>query len=690
MEKTTPSPWFDEKQVWPWPTLAGLALGYMVSEHHMRLTLTVLTVACVWLGLWLRPCRLLSALALLGLLVGHAQVIGLEQRHHCDSLKDQDGLWVDASGVVQTSPSHGPKTVRFVLALDRIEDHPGIRPALVEVVLMGDKDLPEVAMGERWRMTGHLQAPPGEEYPDGQDRALQLARKGIWHQLLVPLRQEQCDRLVPPLADSPWGAVMRLRVKLVDCFRRRFQGRQAELLAGIVLGEAQGLDDELQQAFRATGTSHLLAASGANVMILLGVLLWISHRLGYSTHRVAFPCLGAVWLTVALAGFSPSVVRAGWMSAVALLATGLGRKANLDRCLSIGCLISLLLNPEYLFDVSFQLSAGAVICLATLGRAMALRFKNRLLKQVAITAAVLLGLWPVLAYHFQSCQPGALVANVLLAPPMESLLPLGLLLAGLDWLWPPLAVPLVWLCRAMLATVLWLVLKLAPLMPVWMLARPNSLEWLIWLLGTLGLLAWLHRFKGWAGVLWLGAVLLLLWQRLPSSGDGGLRGRVVLERRHLALWLTTPQQGQLLILEDPGQQAPLETMLRIHGVLGPDKVIVLPGLVVKPHKGKGEKEVVDRRRHTLRTEDGVSLDWHGGCLRLTYGRIRLTWGGTPGEQQLPSSLWLGDGSSSSLAPFKVAGSKPKRSLVKADWTLSDNGALQFDSDGVKLTCRAWI
>ncbi len=673
---------------WPWTALCGLAYGYITSENLWHFALQVGLVSCCWLGCWLRPWRGLVLTGLIGILIGCLQVGSLQARHAADPLKDLDGLWADISGVVVSSPARSPKTVRFLLAMDRLEDHPGVRPARLEVILVGEKDLPDVAVGERWRMTGRLAAPPGPGYPQGPDRRLQLARKGIWHQFVVQLRGEQCDRLVPTQLDSPWGAVMRLRVKLTDCFRRRFEGRQAELLVGIVLGESQGLDEELQQAFRATGTSHLLAASGANVMILLGVLLWLGERCGYSSYRLAFPCLAAVWLTVALAGFSPSVVRAGWMSAVALLARGLGRRVSIERCLSLGCLISLCCNPEYLFDVSFQLSAGAVACLATLGQALSARVQNRVLKQMAITAAVLIGLWPVLAYHFQSCQPGALVANLLLAPPMESLLPIGLVLAGLDAIWPPLALPVVWVSKLMLTIVLWLVLKLAPVMPQWALTRPDLAQLLVWLLGTLGLLAWLHRRSSTAVLLWLGAIGAVFWQRVPSPPPGRLLARIVAERSRVALWLTTPTGQQILVIEDAAQQAPLETMLRVHGVANPDRVLLLSGFE-KPVKGQPR---LPARCFDLHTPDGLELEARSGRLRLAYRQLVLRWGGGSSDQQLPAAIWMGDGTTLSPAPLTVGGAIPRgksKQGVLPGWVVERDGALELDSDGTGLRWQKW-
>jgi ComEC/Rec2-related protein len=646
----------------------GLSCGYLAADHHCIHFLRLGLVSFGWCGLWLRSWRRLTWCVVLGLLVGQSQVLSLADRHRRDPLRQQDGRRIDLSGVVVTSPSRGPASLRFLLEIE--SPGPGAAPPDVEVLLISSKGLPQVAMGERWRFSGTLQAPPSATYPGGPDRALQLGRKGIWHQLLVRLFREQPQRLFPPRLDGPWGAVMCLRARLVDCFRRRFQGRQAELMVGIVLGEAQGLDDDLQQAFRATGTSHLLAASGANVAIVLGVLLWLGERCGYSSYRLALPCLAVVWLTVALAGFSPSIVRAGWMSAVALLARALGRQASVGRCLSLACLIALAIHPEYVYDVSFQLSAGAVACLVTLGQAMSNLSKRRLWRQIAMTASVMIGLWPIFAWQFQSCQPAALVCNVLLAPPMEALLPVGLVLAGLDFVWAPLAQPLVWLSQATLSTVLWLVLHLSPRAPQLVLTRPTILELAIWLFGTLALYSALKRRWSISAGFWAAGVIALLWLRQPSHGPGRLIVRVVEAKHGLALWVSTPAGRQCLLMQDKAQQTSLESMLRTHGVTLADVLLLRPRPNARGHR-------------IFKTADDVQLELVPDTVRLRYGRIRISWGG----DNRPATVWVGDPDRDPPGPtlppvWPDAG-------VTGGWSIPRDGPLELESDGVRLRWRRW-
>ncbi|MBI3385621.1 ComEC/Rec2 family competence protein [Candidatus Gottesmanbacteria bacterium] len=132
-------------------------------------------------------------------------------------------------------------------------------------------------------------------------------------------------------------------------------------MSGILFGTKATLSKDLYQALVATGTLHIIALSGMNITILinlvsLALLRLVSRRIA-SLLTIAI-VVGFVWFV----GASASVVRAAIMGSISLLAVIFGRQywAFLSWTLAVG--IMLLLNFDWLGDLSFQLSA-----LATLG-----------------------------------------------------------------------------------------------------------------------------------------------------------------------------------------------------------------------------------------------------------------------------------------------------------------------------------
>src|SRR6185295_1990211 len=125
------------------------------------------------------------------------------------------------------------------------------------------------------------------------------------------------------------------------------------------LGDTSRLDPLLAEDFRATGLTHLVAVSGANVAIVIGLVLFAARwcRAG--------PWLAAAVAGAALVGFvilvrpSPSVVRAAAMGAVALLALASGRARVATAALAAAVVAGLLVDPALAVDPGFVLSVVA-------------------------------------------------------------------------------------------------------------------------------------------------------------------------------------------------------------------------------------------------------------------------------------------------------------------------------------------
>lgn len=135
----------------------------------------------------------------------------------------------------------------------------------------------------------------------------------------------------------------------------------AGLLAGILFGTKATLSKELVAALTTTGTLHIVALSGMNITILSSLVNMTLLR--FINRRVASILTIALIIGFILfVGPSPSVIRAGIMGGISLLAIVFGRQTLglLSWMLAVSTMI--LLNPSWITDLSFQLSA-----LATLG-----------------------------------------------------------------------------------------------------------------------------------------------------------------------------------------------------------------------------------------------------------------------------------------------------------------------------------
>ena len=189
----------------------------------------------------------------------------------------------------------------------------------------------------------------------------------------------------------------------------------AEVLQGMVLGDDEGVDPALVEDFRRSGLLHIMAVSGENVVLLCTMWSFAFALLGI--HRLVRTALllPVVATYVLLTGASPSIVRAGVAGIVGLLAILASRPSDGWLLWLAPAAWLLTVNPNNLFDVSFQLSFGAVVGLLVLARPLtrAVSFlPGPLPEQVGVTTAASISTAPVSMLTFGSASLVSVPANV--------------------------------------------------------------------------------------------------------------------------------------------------------------------------------------------------------------------------------------------------------------------------------------
>ncbi|MDO3409138.1 ComEC/Rec2 family competence protein [Saccharibacillus sp. CPCC 101409] len=230
-----------------------------------------------------------------------------------------------------------------------------------------------------------------------------------------------------------------LRANLAGRLERLYPGIGAGYMQGLLLGLQDGLDPETYLDFARLGMTHVLAISGMHVGLYVGAVIFLLRRFGVSKESTLLAALCFVPPYVLLTGSSPSAVRAGLMSMIALYAA---RRGWLKDGLHILCLAALLMtiwDPYYLNAVSFQLSFAVTAGIILLTRPMQ-RILFFLPKAIAGGAAISLVAdlvsFPLTIYYFNQYSLLGLAANLLLVPLISFVsIPLGTVSLILSPLW---------------------------------------------------------------------------------------------------------------------------------------------------------------------------------------------------------------------------------------------------------------
>lgn len=351
----------------------------------------------------------------------------------------------------------------------------------------------EVRGGECWELRLRLRAPHGSLNPGGFDYEAWLLRRGVGAVATV----REAKACAPAATATP---VLRLRQALVDRIRAELgESRASALLVALTVGDTAGLRDADWDAYRVTGTTHLIAISGFNLAIVAGFAFFVV-RWGWSllprlclwlpAQRAALPGAAlAATLYALLAGFEPPVARALFMLLVLTLAAWFHRLDQPSRALAWAWLALLLFDPFAVFSPGLWLSFGAVAAIfyLTVGR-----WRRRADWRVAVKLQLFLSvvLTPLTLYYFHGLAWAAPLVNLLAVPVFALLTPLLLVAVWLLMLWPALGAPLLRLSATLLQWLQAILDFLAQTLPqAWIPASPPWPALLLALVGAVLLFA---------------------------------------------------------------------------------------------------------------------------------------------------------------------------------------------------------
>ena len=193
------------------------------------------------------------------------------------------------------------------------------------------------------------------------------------------------------------------------------------LVAGFLVGDDRGLPAGVAADFRAAGLSHLLVVSGANVSLVLSLVAPLLRRFGL-LGRLAGG-LATLVVFAAMTRFEPSVLRAGAMSGLALLAAYVGRPVAGLRILGLAVAGLVLIDPFLVHSLSFGLSAAASAGILLLAAPIARLLPGpRFIRDpLAVTTAAQIGVAPIALPAFGALPLAALPANLMAAPAAAAL-----------------------------------------------------------------------------------------------------------------------------------------------------------------------------------------------------------------------------------------------------------------------------
>ena len=420
----------------------GIAAGILAfSEFSLSWGILAVLYGLCW-GILLAAWRLkqvtavVCICAVLTLLTGYARM-GLEQRvwekqAHC--LSGSEGTY---QVVLKEKPScsvYKSGDMRGLAELEKIAYPDGESRNIHGSVYIyfPETQGPGLLPGDRWYVKGALR--PVRLYRN--PGKINLAGRYQSKRLLGKIYVENPEEMKAGGVSGKYGVLRQAEIwkgRLRACFYRVMDKDHGPIMMTLLFG---GSYDELPegviQSFSDTGIVHILSVSGSHISLVLSFLTLAGRWVRLPERIIILLSITGVLGYSVMAGWVPPVIRAvimGILSAGGLL---FNRDKDALNLLGAAVLCMLLWNPLLLYDVSFQLSAGASLGILLFYRPAAGRLKRiswlpRFIAEgIALSVSAQLITIPLVLYNFHRLPSYFILSNLWVTPFLEWAMLLGL------------------------------------------------------------------------------------------------------------------------------------------------------------------------------------------------------------------------------------------------------------------------
>jgi competence protein ComEC len=301
--------------------------------------------------------------------------INKQQKLVRQKLPCYDGETIKLTGILKEELKSS-RGVRYIVEMAAILDCNGTASIHKSKVIASFKESDAGARlyktGDRITLAGKIFRISKPNNPEAFDYASYMYYQDITHQVSAGVG-EHCihdDQEFP----NGFYIASKMGNYASGIFGKYLTDEHKYLADALLLGRRADLDDNLYDLFSITGCIHVLSVSGMHVAIFAAPLLYLITRVRKATTGQkllqVFVLLGLIWFYVVLTGSSPSVVRSGAMISILCISQVLAKRTSGIHILFLTLVVMLIINPYYLFQLSFQFSFLSLLSLQVFYKAI--------------------------------------------------------------------------------------------------------------------------------------------------------------------------------------------------------------------------------------------------------------------------------------------------------------------------------
>lgn len=275
------------------------------------------------------------------------------------------------------------------------------------------QDIPSMKYGDSLYIEGEFKQPEEARNYKGYNYKQYLKTKKIIG--TVELEKAKI------LKSSNGSFIHNIQKYIRDTINGTLTDEEGNLLLAILLGDKDKLSEDIQESFKTSNLSHMLAVSGAHVSYIILGLTYVLQNSIIGKKNGKIVCIIFLLAFMAITNFTPSVTRACIMAILTLLSSIIYRKSDVYTNISVAALITLIFNPYSLLDLGFQLSYGGTIGIIIFIKRIQEKKSNskviNYIKQMALVSIYAnIIIIPIMMYHFNTVSFTFIISNIMASP----------------------------------------------------------------------------------------------------------------------------------------------------------------------------------------------------------------------------------------------------------------------------------
>ena len=312
----------------------------------------------------------------------------------------------------------------------------------IRLYIMVKKDI-QLKYGDKIEFTGEYIRPEKRRNYKGFDYSNYLKQLKIYGTMKITNVKVIEERKANPI----FQISNEIKTKIISNTKEALDEETSAILLGLILGNKDDIDENIEENFRSAGMAHILAVSGMHVTyVILGLSLIMKKILGKRKNYIFCICVLIVYMFIT--NFSASVTRAGIMGIIMILSKIFYRKNDIYTALSISLFIILIYNPFLIQSLGLLLSYGGVIGIIILNKSILSILKNIKIKNkkykyfikpkiqnsldkikeiISVSMSVQIFIFPIAIYNLNTFNPYFFISNLLLSIVIGPIIIIGFL-----------------------------------------------------------------------------------------------------------------------------------------------------------------------------------------------------------------------------------------------------------------------